>query len=255
MLSDSDLRRYARQIMLSDIGQEGQLRLANSSVLVVGAGGLGSVVIAYLAAAGVGRIGVIDHDHVELSNLQRQIIHEDADCGRLKVESAADRISEINPQVKVDLFPRRLNAQNAQSIVRGYDVVADGCDDFETRHAANAACAALGIALVSAAVTGFAGQLAVFHPAQGTACYRCFVPEIPPRANACREVGVVGPACGVLGSLQAMEVMKLLLKRDDALLGKLLRYDVLSHRQTLSDIVADPTCPVCKACSRASDCA
>lgn len=255
MLCDPDQRRYARQLMLAEIGVPGQQRLAESSVLIVGAGGLGSVVIAYLAAAGVGRIGVIDHDHVELSNLQRQIIHEQADCGRLKVESAADRISELNPQVRVDVFPRRLNEQNAQSILRGYDVVADGCDDFATRQHVNAACTALAIPLVSAAVKGFVGQLSVFHPAAGSACYRCLVPDVPPRADTCREVGVVGPTCGTFGSLQAMEVMKLLLGRGDTLLGKLLRYDLLSHRQSVGTILTDPACPICSACSHPSDCA
>lgn len=258
MLSDTDLRRYARQLMLPEIGHEGQQKLAAASVLVIGAGGLGSVVLSYLAAAGVGRIGIIDHDHVELSNLQRQIVHEYADQGRLKVESAADRLSELNPDTQVDVYPQRIHPQNAVSIIRNYDVVADGCDHFITRLAVNAACVKLGIPLVSAAVKGFEGQLSVFHPNRGdraAGCYQCLVPEAPPQANSCSEGGVVGPICGMIGSLQALEVMKLMLGRDDVLIGTLLRYHGLTHTHRLSQLVRDTNCPTCNACAPQADCA
>lgn len=255
MLSDTDLRRYSRQLMLSEIGTEGQEKLAASSVLVVGAGGLGSAVLTYLAVAGIGRIGIIDHDHVELSNLQRQIVHEYADQGRLKVESAADRISELNPDVAVDIYPRRVTAENAASIFRNYDIVADGCDHFPTRLIVNAACVALNIPLVSAAVVGFSGQLGVFHPAKGGGCYQCLVPEVPPEANRCTEVGVVGPICGMMGSLQALEIMKVLLGRSDSLRGKLLRYNALKHEHRISQLAVDAACPVCGACALPANCA
>lgn len=238
----NDPRRYARHILLPEIGEAGQQKLADSAVLVIGAGGLGSAVIAYLAAAGIGRIGIIDHDHVELSNLQRQIIHEDGDIGRLKVESAADRISELNPHCAVDIYPRRLVAENAASIIARYTIVADGCDNFTTRLIVNAACMQSGIPLVSAAVKAFEGQLMTF-PADGTSpCYQCFVPESPPEAS-CKETGVIGPLCGVMGSMQALEVIKALLGLP-TLSGKLLRYDALTHRQRISTLPRNAECPL-----------
>lgn len=247
-MSDADfLRRYARHIMLPQIGEDGQRALAQSSVLVIGAGGLGSALIAYLCAAGVGRIGIIDHDHVELSNLQRQIIHEQGDIGRLKVESAADRISELNTDTQVDLYPRRITEQNASSIISRYDIVADGSDNFATRFAVNAACIAYQVPLVSAAIKAFDGQLAVFAPhlSQDAPCYQCFVESIPAEANNCTQVGVIGPLCGVMGSMQALEVLKLLLGLDTALTGSILRYNGLTHETRRSLLKRNLDCPAC----------
>ncbi len=233
--------------MLPEIGEAGQRKLAESSVLVVGAGGLGAAVIAYLTAAGIGRIGVVDHDHVELSNLQRQIIHEEGDVGRLKVESAGDRISELNTHTEVDLYPRRLTEQNAASIIGRYDVVADGCDNFATRFAVNATCVAQQVPLVSAAIKGFDGQLSSFapHRHKGAPCYQCLVESLPAEANNCNEVGVIGPLCGVIGAMQALEVIKLLLNLDGLLIGTLLRYNALTHGIKHSQLMANPHCPVC----------
>lgn len=247
-LSDDDLRRYARQIMLPEMGPAGQLKLQSSSVLVIGAGGLGSAVIPYLTAAGVGKIGVIDHDHVELSNLQRQILFEHADQGRLKVESAADRISEMNPHTEVVVYPRRVTAENATYLLRGYDAVADGSDNFVTRLAVNAACVQLKIPLVSAAVKGFEGQLSSFDPHHDGACYQCLVPQIPPTPNNCTQVGVMGALCGIMGSMQALEIIKHLLQLPNLLQGKLLRFDGMNYRQRISTITQNPECPVCSTC-------
>ncbi len=252
-LTDDDLRRYARQIMLERVGQAGQLKLQTSSVLVIGAGGLGSAVIAYLTAAGIGKIGVIDHDHVELSNLQRQILFEHADQGRLKVESAADRISEMNPHTQVVVYPRRVTADNATYLLRGYDVIADGSDNFTTRMAVNAACVALKIPLVSAAVKGFEGQLSSFAPHDDGACYHCLVPEIPPALNNCTQVGVIGPLCGIMGSMQALEIIKHLLQLSGRLQGKLLRFDGMTYRQRISTIARNPECVVCSTCKPGSN--
>ena len=240
-------RRYARHILLPEIGETGQTALAEASVLVIGAGGLGSAVIAYLAAAGIGRIGIIDHDHVELSNLQRQIIHEQADIGRLKVESAGDRIAELNPDCAVDLHPRRITQENAAAIIGRYTIVADGCDRFATRLVVNDACMQTGVPLVSAAIAGFSGQLMTVIPAARTPCYRCFVGEAPPEAG-CRETGVIGPLCGVMGSLQALEVIKHIAGLP-TLAGRLLRYDGLRYRQHISSLAHDTACAACAACT------
>ncbi|MCI5049776.1 MAG: HesA/MoeB/ThiF family protein [Rickettsiales bacterium] len=252
-LNDTDKHRFARQIMMDEIGEEGQERLSNASVLIIGAGGLGSASASYLAAAGIGRLGLIDNDHVELSNLQRQIIHEYGDIGRMKIESAGDRISELNPFTHVDLFSQRVRAENAESFLKDYDVVLDGTDNFETRMVINKACVKLDIPLVTAAVKGFEGQLSVFasHKEASQPCYQCFVPETPPEANNCTEVGVIGPLCGVLGSMQAVECMKLILGLS-TLTGQLLRYDIHTHQHRVSQIKRDPECIACgdiKACA------
>ena len=244
-LSDEHKRRFSRQIMLADVGESGQEKLRAASVLVIGAGGLGSALIAYLGAAGVGRIGIIDHDHVELSNLQRQIIHEYGDLGRMKVISAADRLSELSPDTDVDVYPQRLGDHNA-SIISRYDVVADGCDNFATRFAVNRACIHFKKPLVSAAVKGFEGQI-MTATAFGDApspCYQCFVPEQPSEANTCREVGVIGPLCGIIGSMQALEVIKVVIGLP-TLAGNLLRFDGLTNRQQLVGLSHDPDCKAC----------
>ncbi len=248
-------RRYARQIMLSEIGEAGQQQLLTSRVLVIGAGGLGSALISYLAAAGVGTIGVIDPDRVELSNLARQIIHETGDIGRLKVESASDRIAELNPDVKIIPYPFAITAANAESIIGGtnpqspipnpaYDIIADGCDNFASRFAVNAACVKLGKLLVSAAIAGWDGQVMTVMP--GSPCYQCLVNPEAPEANTCRESGVIGPLAGIIGSMQAQEVINTLLGKP-ALAGNLLRFDARTMAQRISRLTQDAHCPVCGA--------
>ena len=232
--------------MLADIGESGQQKLLDARVLVVGAGGLGSALITYLAAAGVGHIGMIDDDRVELSNLARQILHETGDIGRLKVDSASDRIAELNPDVTVIPYPFALSADNAASIIAEYDVVADGCDNFATRFSVNAICIALSKPLISAAIAGWQGQVMTIAPhlAPGTGCYQCFVSPDAPEANTCRDSGIIGPLAGIIGSMQALEVINTVLGRP-ALTGKLLRFDGRTMTQRISATTRDTACPVC----------
>jgi molybdopterin/thiamine biosynthesis adenylyltransferase len=237
-------RRYARQILLPEIAEAGQRQLAQTRVLVVGAGGLGSAVLSYLAAAGIGTLGIIDHDRVELSNLNRQIIHETADIGRLKVESARDRVQEIAPDCTVQTYPYALDASNAEAVIAQYDIIADGCDKFQSRFAVNTACIAQKKPLVSAAIAGWQGQIASFDTAHGTACYQCLVHPDAPEANTCRDSGIAGPLAGVMGSMQALEVLRMALGMP-ALLGKLLRFDGLKNTQRISDIARDNACAAC----------
>jgi adenylyltransferase/sulfurtransferase len=216
---------------------------------VVGAGGLGSASISYLAAAGVGHIGVADDDRVELSNLQRQILHETADIGRPKAESARDRITEINPDVSMRLHTQRIDVANARAIVPDYDIVADGSDNFATRFAINEACHAAGKPLVSAALRAYEGQLAVFRSYLGSPhpCYRCFVGHAPADERGCRDAGVLGALAGVMGSLQALEIIKELLGIGESLEGRLLIVDALSLRTRIARIARDPCCVCCSA--------
>ncbi|MES2984941.1 MAG: HesA/MoeB/ThiF family protein [Pseudomonadota bacterium] len=239
-------RRYARQIMLPEIGEAGQQRLLDARVLVIGAGGLGAALITYLAAAGVGHIGIIDDDRVELSNLPRQIIHETGDIGRLKVDSASDRIAELNPEMQVTTYPTQLTQENAAGIIGAYDLIADGCDNFATRFLVNATCMALGKPLVSAAIAGWAGQVMTIAPhlAAGTACYQCLVNPEAREANTCRESGVIGPLAGVIGSMQALEVIRTLLGAP-ALIGRMAIYDGKTARQRLVATTRDDRCPIC----------
>lgn len=246
MLRDEQLRRYARNISLAPVGQKGQEKLLASKVLVVGAGGLGAPVISYLAAAGIGQIGIIDYDRVELSNLQRQVLFETGDIGRLKVEAAKDTISELNPETKIDTFTEKLDNANARARVKAYDIVADTSDNFATRFAVNAACHAEKRTLVSAAVRAFDGQLAVFKSYLGGVepCYRCFVGSTPDDERGCADVGVLGAFTGVIGSMQAVEVIKELLGKG-SLVGQLLRLDALTLEQRKSKITRDPKCECC----------
>jgi len=239
-------RRYARQIMLTDMGEAGQQKLLDARVLIIGAGGLGSALISYLAAAGVGHIGIIDDDRVELSNLPRQIIHETGDIGRLKVESAADRITELNPEVKVTTYPIALTAENATEIISNHTLVADGCDHFGTRFIVNQTCIAHKITLVSAAIAGWAGQVMTIAPhlAPETGCYQCFAHPEAPEANTCLESGIIGPLAGIIGSMQALEVVNCILGRP-ALLGKIARYDARTMQQRMSSLGRDTSCAVC----------
>lgn len=237
-LTDEELERYARHIMLPEIGGAGQQKLKRARVLVLGAGGLGAPVLQYLAAAGVGTLGIVDDDSVSLSNLQRQIIHETGNVGRSKAESAAAAIARLNPHVAVEMHVLRLDAANAGDLVAGYDVVVDGSDNFDTRYVLADACEAARRPLVTAAVGRFDGSLTVLKPYEagpGGAAnpgYRDLFPEPPPpgMVPSCAEAGIVGALTGVMGSLQAMEVIKLITGIGEPLVGRLLMYDGLAAR-------------------------
>jgi adenylyltransferase/sulfurtransferase len=249
-LSDEELDRYARHIVLREVGGPGQAKLKQARVLVIGAGGLGSPAILYLAAAGVGTIGIIDFDTVSLSNLQRQIAHRTKDVGRPKTQSAADAVQALNPHVNVRLHPERLTAENAIRIFSQYDIVADGSDNFETRFLVNDACFLSGRTLVSAAVTEFDGQLATYkaHTARGALpCYRCLFPAPPPPGTApsCSETGILGAAAGVMGTLQALEVMKEIIGLGESMAGRLLIYEALETRIRVVKLKPDPACALC----------
>lgn len=247
--SESQIRRYARHILLKEVGGEGQARLLGARVLVVGAGGLGSPLLLYLAAAGVGTIGVVDHDKVDLSNLQRQIVHATDRVGMLKVESARATLAAINPDVKLVAYPERLTPANALEIISGYDIVADGSDNFATRFLINDACFFAGRTLVSGAVLRFDGQVATFKAHQGGdyPCYRCLYREPPPPGQipSCAEAGVLGAFCGVVGSLQATEVLKEILGIGDTMAGWLLVQDALGATFRKIKVPRDPGCPLC----------
>jgi molybdopterin/thiamine biosynthesis adenylyltransferase len=251
-LSDQELERYARHIVLREVGGVGQAKLKAARVLVVGAGGLGSPVILYLAAAGVGTIGIADFDTVSLSNLQRQIAHRSEDVGQAKTDSAKRAALAINPQVMIETHPVRLNAGNALDLIGGYDIVADGSDNFATRFLINDACFFAKKTLVSAAVSEFDGQLATFkaHDRSGQyPCYRCLFPEQPPPGTApsCSEAGVLGAAAGVMGTLQALETMKEILGIGESLAGWLLIYDALGAAFRTVRFRPDPACRLCGA--------
>jgi len=240
--SDEEVDRYARQLVLSEIGGPGQQALKRARVLIVGMGGLGAPAALYLAAAGVGTLGLIDHDAVALSNLQRQIIFTTADAERPKVEAGAEHLAALNPHVAIEAFAERLTPDNARNIVERFDVVLDGTDDFETRFAVNAACVATGTPLVSGALGRWNGQVGVFT---GKPCYQCLVPETPPDAETCARVGVVGALAGVIGAMAALEAIKLITGAGQPLAGRLMLYDGLAGTSRVAKIAADPSCPVC----------
>ena len=244
-MSNDQQRRYIRQTTLAGFGEAAQAKLATASVLMVGAGGLGAACLPYLAAAGIGRIGIIDHDHVELSNLHRQVIYEEADINRLKVQSAADRLSELRHDLDVDVYAQRLTPQNAAAIIARYDLVADGCDRFETRLAVNAACWQQQKTLVSASTIGWQGQLLSVQPAQNSPCYQCLVPEAPSDPDRCSETGVLGALCGITGAMQASEIIKQIAGITPNLTGQWLRYDARSAQSKTATISKNPQCPVC----------
>lgn len=247
--TDEQLERYARHIILKDVGGAGQMALMQARVLVVGAGGLGSPLLSYLAAAGVGTIGIVDDDAVDLSNLQRQIIHATGDIGTGKAASAAASMAALNPDVNIIQHSSRLGAENAAEIIGAYDIVADGTDNFKTRHLVNDTCVALRKTLVSAALGPFEGQIATFkpHAGEGLPCYRCFLPEEPPEdmQRTCSDIGILGAVAGVVGTLQATEVLKEILGIGDSLAGKMLMYDALSATTRIIKLPQDPNCPVC----------
>lgn len=252
MLTDEEISRYRRHLVLKEIGGEGQRRLKASSVLVIGAGGLGSPLILYLAAAGVGRIGVIDDDRVSLDNLQRQVLHATEAVGKPKTRSAAETVMRLNPHVQVQLFTTRLVAENALSIIGGFDIVADGSDNFATRYLVNDACYFARRPLVTAAVGPLDGQLTTFRAFESDADgkphpnYRCLFPAPPPEGTvpACSEAGILGAVAGVLGCLQAVEVIKELLGIGEGLVGRLLLYDALQARVSTVRYAWDPENPL-----------
>lgn len=251
-LTPDQIERYARHIVLREIGGPGQQKLLKARVLIVGAGGLGSPAALYLAAAGIGTIGLVDHDEVALSNLQRQILYRTEDIGHTKVVAARAAIGHLNPDVHVNAHATRLTAANAETLVREYDLVADGSDNFETRFAVSDACVRLRKPLVSAAVQRFEAQIATFKPqgqgadGEGLPCYRCLVPEAPGGRNAaCSETGIVGALTGVAGSLQALEVIKEITGAGESLAGRLLLYDALSADFRTIRLRKDPNCSAC----------
>ncbi|HEV7368420.1 molybdopterin-synthase adenylyltransferase MoeB [Arenibaculum sp.] len=247
--TETEIERYARHILLPEVGGTGQRRLLEARVLVVGAGGLGAPLLMYLAAAGVGTLGVVDHDTVDLSNLQRQVIHDTGGLGRPKVDSAAERIRALNPDVRVSAFAERLTPANALDLVSSFDVVADGTDNFATRFLLNDACFLAGRTLVSAALLRFDGQLSTFKAHLGAPhpCYRCLYPEPPPRGliPSCSEAGVLGALAGTIGCLQATEVLKEILGIGTGLSGRLLMVDALDVAFRTVRLPRDPDCPLC----------
>jgi molybdopterin/thiamine biosynthesis adenylyltransferase len=252
MLSPEEIARYARHIVLHGVGGPGQQKLKASSVLVIGAGGLGSPLLQYLAAAGLGRIGIIDDDEVSLSNLQRQVLHATNDIGRAKVESAKAAIARLNPHVEVVALQARMTTDNARVIIAGYDVVADGSDNFATRYAVSDACYYERRPLVAAAVGAFDGSLTVLRPYETSATgepnptYRCLFPEPPPAGTvpACAEAGVLGALTGILGAMMALEVIREIVGFGDGLVGKLLLVDALSMRFETLTYRWDPANPL-----------
>ncbi len=245
--TEAQIHRYARHILLQEVGGVGQEKLLKAKVLVIGAGGLGSPLILYLAAAGVGTIGVVDDDKVDLSNLQRQIAHTTARIGVAKTTSAKQAVASINPDVTVIEHNMRLTVYNAAALIAGYDVIADGSDNFPTRFLVNDACFFAKKTLVSAAVLRFDGQLATFRPHKGGPCYRCIYPEAPPPGQipTCDEAGVLGAVAGVLGTLQATEVLKEILGIGESMAGRLLIYDALSAVMRRVTVRPDPACALC----------
>jgi len=245
--TEDEIQRYARHILLPEVGAEGQARLRASSVLIIGAGGLGSPVALYLAAAGVGRIGIVDDDHLELSNLQRQVLHTTDRVGMAKVESATHALRALNPGVEIVPIRGRIDAASAPSMIGAYDLVCDGSDNFSTRYVVADACVQAERTLVSASVLRFEGQLSTFHPHKGGPCYRCLYPAAPPddMAPSCAQAGVFGAVTGVLGTLQATEALKELLGIGQSMAGRLLMWNALSAAFHTITLVPDPDCPVC----------
>ena len=247
-LSDEELDRYARHLVLRQIGGPGQAKIRATRALVVGAGGLGSPVALYLAAAGVGVLGLVDDDAVNLSNLQRQILFRTCDVGRAKVEAGAETLKALNPGVEVETHAVRLTADNVMALIAGYDIIADGSDNFATRFLLNDACFFAQKPLVSAAVTEFEGQLATYKGYEaGLPCYRCLFPAPPPEGAvpSCSETGVLGAAAGVMGSLQALEILKEAAGLGTGLAGKVLVYKALATEFHTARLPKDPACPLC----------
>jgi molybdopterin/thiamine biosynthesis adenylyltransferase len=253
IFSEAERERYTRHILLKEIGGPGQQRLKAATVVLVGAGGLGAPAALYLAAAGVGTLRVIDHDAVSLSNLQRQVIYRGADVGMPKVERARAVLNEVNAHVNVEAMAQKLDQANAAYLLEGATIVLDGTDDFATRFAVNAACHELGIPLISGAVGRWDGQVSTFKsgltkalpPSERLPCYRCFVPTIPPDAETCVQVGIVGALTGIVGSMMALEAIKEIAGAGESLAGRLFLYGGLKAEGRTVTLKHDPACPVC----------
>ena len=245
-LSNQEITRYSRHLIMPEVGLEGQKKLKDSRVLCIGAGGLGSPLALYLAAAGVGTLGMLDFDVVDFSNLQRQVLHSEKTVGEPKVESARNRLLELNSDVNVVTYNERLSSENAMDIMGDYDVVVDGTDNFATRYLTNDACVFLGIPNVYGSIFRFEGQVSVFDAKRGP-CYRCLYPEPPPPGlvPSCAEGGVLGILPGVVGTMQASEVVKLVIGEGNPLIGRLLFLDILEMEPRILKLGKDPECPVC----------
>jgi len=246
-LNNDQIRRYSRHLILPEVGLAGQKKICSASVLCIGAGGLGSPIAMYLAAAGIGKIGVLDFDTVDFSNLQRQILHGTEDVGRPKTESAKATIQRINPNVEVVIHNTRISSENALDIIRPYDIVVDGTDNFPTRYLTNDACVLLKKPNVYGSIFRFDGQASVFAPHLGGPCYRCLYPEPPPpgMVPSCAEGGVLGVLPGIVGTIQATEILKLALGKGSSLVGRLLLFDALDMRFRELKLRRDPQCPLC----------
>src|SRR5437660_2083221 len=246
-LSNDEIRRYSRHLILPEVGLPGQKKICSTSVLCVGAGGLGSPIAMYLAAAGIGKLGIVDFDNVDFSNLQRQILHTDADVGRPKAQSAKETINGITPGVEVVIHNPRLTSENALEIIKPYDIVVDGTDNFPTRYLTNDACVLLRKPNVYGSIFRFEGQASVFAPHLGGPCYRCLYPEPPPpgMVPSCAEGGVLGVLPGIVGTIQATEILKLALGRGSSLVGRLLLFNALDMKFRELKLRRDPECPIC----------
>ena len=246
-LSKEEIHRYSRHLALPEVGRDGQLKLKAASVLCIGAGGLGSPISMYLAAAGIGRLGIVDFDTVDASNLQRQLLHTDADVGRPKTESARETIKGINPHCDVVLHQARLTSENALDLIRPYDIVVDGTDNFPTRYLVNDACVLLKKPNVYGSISRFEGQASLFAPHLGGPCYRCLYPEPPAPGTVpgCAEGGVLGVLPGIIGCIQATEILKLALGKGTSLIGRLLLFDALDLKFRELKLRRDPQCPLC----------
>jgi len=246
-LNNDEIRRYSRHLILPEVGLAGQKKIKAASVLCIGAGGLGSPIAMYLAAAGIGRIGIVDFDTVDFSNLQRQILHTDADVGRSKAESAKETIRGINPHCEVVIHNTRISSENALDLIRPYDIVVDGTDNFPTRYLTNDACVILKKPNVYGSIFRFEGQASVFAPHLGGPCYRCLYPEPPPpgMVPSCAEGGVLGVLPGIIGCIQATEILKLAIGKGNLLVGRLLLFNALDMKFRELKLRRDPACPVC----------
>ncbi len=245
-LGPQEIARYSRHLIMPEVAMEGQKKLKAASILLIGAGGLGSPLGLYLAAAGVGRLGLVDFDVVDFSNLQRQVLHGTPDVGRPKLQSARDRLKAINPEVQVDLYETKLSSANALDIARPYDIIIDGTDNFPTRYLVNDVCVLLKKPNVYGSIFRFDGQASVFHPPHGP-CYRCLYPEPPPPGEvpSCAEGGVLGILPGIIGVIQATEAVKLILGKGSPLIGRLLLYDALAMSFQEFKVRRNPKCPIC----------
>jgi sulfur-carrier protein adenylyltransferase/sulfurtransferase len=246
-LNNDEIRRYSRHLILPEVGLAGQKKIKGTSVLCIGAGGLGSPIAMYLAAAGIGKIGIVDFDTVDYSNLQRQILHTDADVGRSKAESAKETIRGINPNTEVVIHNTRISSENALDIIRPYDIVVDGTDNFPTRYLTNDACVLLKKPNVYGSIFRFEGQASVFAPHLGGPCYRCLYPEPPPpgMVPSCAEGGVLGVLPGIIGCIQTTEILKLALGKGNSLVGRLVLFNALDMKFRELKLRRDPQCPIC----------